>query len=98
MTDTPEEDSYIDLPHWMPLRDLPRAWLAGIHGRHHMPAVGTVTYRKRWCSTKVRAQFRAIDEAQWQPFTTDWTTMLEIITAGTLGEARTLISLCLPAR
>ncbi|WP_329553660.1 hypothetical protein [Streptomyces sp. NBC_00696] len=97
MTDEPEEDSYIDVPVWMPVSALKRPWLAAVSGQHHIPSFGTVTYRKRWCSTTIRAQFRAVDAAHWQSFATDWTTMVEIITAGTLGEARTLISLCLPA-
>lgn len=88
----PEEDSYIDMPVWA-LR-CPR--LAAIHGRHHIPTIGTLLHRKRWYSAKVRVRFLAVGETQWRTCTTDWDTLQEIISADTLSEARVLISWCLP--
>jgi hypothetical protein len=86
-----EEDSYIDLPVWA--TRYPR-WGA-VHGRHHLPTIGTLVHRKRWYSAKVRVRFLATGQKNRQTFTTDPQTLMEIITAGTLAEARTLISLCL---
>ncbi|MFD5069010.1 hypothetical protein ACFWNC_13925 [Streptomyces sp. NPDC058369] len=86
------EDSYIDCPAWGMRR--PR-W-AAIHGRHHIPTYGTVVYRKRWYSAKVHMRFQAVGEDWWHHGVTDWPTLREIITAGTLGEARTLVAWCLP--
>ncbi|MCT6781988.1 hypothetical protein LXH09_35755 [Streptomyces sp. CS7] len=86
------EDSYLDLPAWE-LR-CPR-WSA-IHGRHHIPGFGTVLHRKKWYSPTVHIRFRAVGEERWQHGVTDWATLMEIITAGTLAEARTLVAWCLP--
>ncbi|MGK5497910.1 hypothetical protein [Streptomyces sp. URMC 125] len=87
----PEEDSYLDLPG--------RAWFgmrfAAVHGRHHIPTLGTLIHRKRWYSAKVRVWFLAAGHPRRRTFTTDWNTLVEIITAPTLAEARTLISWCL---
>ncbi|GCB52069.1 hypothetical protein [Streptomyces sp. NL15-2K] len=87
----PEEDSYIDLPMWA--SGYPR-W-GTVHGRHHIPAIGTLFHRKPWYSARVRVRFLAAGQTHWQTFTTDPTTLMEIITAGTSAEVRTLISLCL---
>ncbi|MEV7088048.1 hypothetical protein AB0O07_19520 [Streptomyces sp. NPDC093085] len=86
-----EEDSYIVLPVWA--TGYPR-WGA-VHGRHHIPTVGTLSHRKPWYSAKVRVRFRPADRTSARHFTTDPATLLEIITAETLADARTLISLCL---
>ncbi|MET9817226.1 MULTISPECIES: hypothetical protein [unclassified Streptomyces] len=91
MPDTPEEDSYIDLPVWA--TRYPRFGI--VHGRHHIPTVGMLLHRKGWLSAKVRVRFLPIGQTQWRTFTTDRVTLVEIITAGNLAEARTLISLCL---
>ncbi|MGI3204123.1 hypothetical protein ACRJ4W_50235 [Streptomyces sp. GLT-R25] len=91
MTGGSGEDSYIDLPVWA--TGYPR-WGA-VHGRHHIPTIGTLYHRKRWYSTKVRVRFLPADRSRWLAFTTDPRTLGEIITAGTPAEARTLISLCL---
>ncbi|WP_177204429.1 MULTISPECIES: hypothetical protein [unclassified Streptomyces] len=40
-------------------------------------------------------RFRAVGATRWQSGSADWTTIVELITAGTLGEARTLVSWCL---
>jgi hypothetical protein len=89
--DVPDEDSYIDLPD----RAVFGLRWATVHGRHHIPTVGTLLHHKRWHSTKVHVRFLLDGETHWRHFTTDLTTLTEIITAGTLAEARTLISLCL---
>ncbi|MFB7940882.1 hypothetical protein [Streptomyces sp. NPDC056049] len=95
MEDSPEEDSsYIDLPG----RAVHRPRWASISGRHHIPTLGTLVYRKRWYSTRVQVRFRAAGATRWQYGATDWPTMVELITAGTLGEARTLVSWCLSPR
>ncbi|MFD3732225.1 hypothetical protein [Streptomyces sp. NPDC058632] len=86
-----EEDSYIDLPVWAVRH--PRR--VTVHGRHHIPAVGALLHHKRWLSAKVRVRFPPPAQKRWQTFTTDPTTLVEIITAGTPAEARTPISLCL---
>ncbi|MFD5786781.1 hypothetical protein ACFWH1_09105 [Streptomyces sp. NPDC127037] len=91
MAGGPEEDSYIDLPAWA--TGYPR-W-GVVHGRHHIPNVGTLLHRKRWYSAKVRVRFLPTGQTRWLTFTTDPKTLMEIITADTLPEARTLISLCL---
>ncbi|MGA5452700.1 hypothetical protein ACPCVO_39295 [Streptomyces umbrinus] len=91
MTGGPEEDSYIDLPVWA--TRYPR-WGA-VHGRHHIPTIGTLFHRKRWHSAKVHIRFLPADQTRWLTFTTDIRTLGEIITADTAAEARTLISLCL---
>jgi hypothetical protein len=91
MTGGPEEDSYIDLPVWA--NRYPR-W-GTVHGRHHIPTVGTLFHRKPWYSAAVRVRFLATGRTQWQTFTTDIQTLGEIITADTPAEVRTLISLCL---
>ncbi|MEU3095907.1 hypothetical protein ABZ690_14105 [Streptomyces sp. NPDC006967] len=87
----PEDGSYIELPLWA--RRYPRWGI--VHGRHHIPDVGTLFHRKGRLSRKVQVRFRAADQTAWQTFTTDPKTLMEVITAGTLAEARTLISLCL---
>ncbi|MET9818843.1 hypothetical protein [Streptomyces sp. NPDC006355] len=87
----PEDDSYIDLP--SRARRYPR-W-GVVHGRHHIPGVGTPFHRKGWFSAKVRVRYLAAGHTRWQTFTTDPGTLMEIITASTQAEARTLISLCL---
>ncbi|MGI3222639.1 hypothetical protein ACRJ4B_00140 [Streptomyces sp. GTA36] len=89
--DPMEEDSYIDLP----VRALFGVRWAAAHGRHHIPTIGALMHRKRWYSRKVRVRFLPVGEARWRVFTTDWDTLVEIIEAGSLPEARTLISLCL---
>ncbi|UPT43245.1 MULTISPECIES: hypothetical protein [Streptomyces] len=71
-------------------------WSA-IHGRHHIPGLGTVLHRKKWYSAKVHIRFQAMGEDRWQDGTTDLPTLMEIITAGTLAEARTLVAWCLPS-
>jgi hypothetical protein len=43
----------------------------------------------------VRVRFLPVGETRWRVFTIDWDTLVEIIGAGSLPEARTLISLCL---
>ncbi|KOV49788.1 hypothetical protein ADL00_45480 [Streptomyces sp. AS58] len=86
-----EDDSYIDLPAWA--THYPR-WGA-VRGRHVIPSVGTLCHHKRWFSARVRVRFLAVGQTRWQTFTTDPVTLMEIITAGTLAEARTLVSLCL---
>lgn len=91
MAGGPQEDSYIDLPAWA--TGYPR-WGA-VHGRHHIPTVGTLLHRKRWYAAKARVRFLPAGQSRWLTFTTDPKTLMEIITAGTLAEARTLISLCL---
>ncbi|MET9987477.1 hypothetical protein [Streptomyces rochei] len=91
MAGGPEDDSYIDLPLWA--KRYPRWGI--VHGRHHIPGVGTLFHRKGWFSRKVRVRFLALGQTRWQTFTTDSGTLMEIITVSTLAEARTLISLCL---
>lgn len=91
MTGGPEEDSYIELPLWA--NSYPRWGI--VNGRHHIPTVGTLLHRKGWLSAKVRVRFLATGQTRCQTFTTDPNTLMEIITARTLAEARTLISLCL---
>ncbi|MDK1342045.1 hypothetical protein QNO09_01665 [Streptomyces sp. 378] len=91
MSDGPEDDSYIDLPVWA--TRYPRWGI--VHGRHHIPTVGTLYHYKRRFSAKVRVRFQATGQTRWQTFTIDPNTLMEIIGAGTLAEARTLISLCL---
>jgi hypothetical protein len=90
--DSPEEDSYI----YMPVRAVFRMRFAPVHGRHHIPTLGTLFHRKRWYSAKARVWFLPSGQEQCQTFTTDWITLFEIINAKTLAEARALISLCLP--
>ncbi|WP_282696149.1 hypothetical protein [Streptomyces sp. CC208A] len=92
MEDRPDDDSsYIDLPGRASRR--PR-W-AAVSGRHHVPTLGTLVYRKRWYAKRVRVRFRTVGATRWQSGSADWTTIVELITAGTLGEARTLVSWCL---
>ncbi|KUL34049.1 hypothetical protein [Streptomyces regalis] len=91
MPEGQEEDSYIDLPIWA--TRYPRWGI--VHGRHHIPTVGTLMHRKGWLSARVHVRFLPAGQTRWQTFITDWITMAEIITAPTLAEARTLISLCL---
>ncbi|MEU0651405.1 hypothetical protein ABZ485_04010 [Streptomyces albogriseolus] len=91
MAGGPEDDSYIELP--LRARRYPRWGI--VHGRHHIPGVGTLFHRKGWFSRKVRVRFQTAGRTRWQTFTTDPAALMEIITAGTLAEARTLISLCL---
>nr|WP_024126413.1 MULTISPECIES: hypothetical protein [unclassified Streptomyces]AHE39032.1 hypothetical protein pFRL3_255 [Streptomyces sp. FR1]AHE39555.1 hypothetical protein pFRL4_322c [Streptomyces sp. F2]AHE40272.1 hypothetical protein pFRL6_185 [Streptomyces sp. F12] len=86
-----EDDSYIDLPVWA--THYPR-W-GTVHGRHHIPTVGTLIHHKRWYSATVRCRYQAADQDSWHTFATDPETLVAIITATTLAEARTLISLCL---
>ncbi|MFE6334185.1 hypothetical protein ACFVOK_13315 [Streptomyces sp. NPDC057798] len=85
----PEDDSYIDLPKWA--THYPR-W-GSVHGKHHIPSIGTLYHRKRWFSARVRVRFLPAGGTDRLAFTTDVVTMAEIITAGTVAEARTLISL-----
>jgi hypothetical protein len=92
VSDMPEDESYIDVP-VHPVFGL--RW-ASICGRHNIPTVGTLVHRKRWYSAKVRGRFLPAGQTDWIVFTTDWTTMKEIISAATLAEARTLVSFCLP--
>ncbi|WP_326718876.1 hypothetical protein OHT59_04655 [Streptomyces sp. NBC_00243] len=95
MPDTPddpmEEDSYIDLP----VRAVFGMRWAAVHGRHRIPTIGTLVHRKRWYSRRVCVRYLPVGEARSRVFTTDWETLVEIIEAGSLPEARTLISLCL---
>ncbi|MEU0002303.1 hypothetical protein ABZ069_35930 [Streptomyces microflavus] len=91
MAERQEDDSYIDLPPWAV--HYPRR--GAVHGRHHIPTIGTLFHRKRWWSAKVRVRFQATGQSTSRTFTTDFQTMREIIAARTLAEARTLISLCL---
>ncbi|MET9988357.1 hypothetical protein PS783_30750 [Streptomyces enissocaesilis] len=86
-----DEDSYIVLP--TRAQSYPR-WGA-VHGRHHIPTVGTVQHSKRWYAATVRCRFQATGQQEWRTFTTTSQTLIEIISAPTLAEARTLISLCL---
>ncbi|WP_192583565.1 hypothetical protein [Streptomyces albicerus] len=51
-------------------------------------------HRKPWYSAKVRVRFLPTGQARWLTITTDPRTLMEIIAAGSLAEARTLISLC----
>lgn len=89
--DPMEEDSYIDLP----VRAVFGLRRAAVHGRHYIPTIGALVYRKRWYSRNVRVRCLPVGEARWRVFTIDWDTLVEIIEAGSLPEARTLISLCL---
>jgi hypothetical protein len=91
VTGGPEDDSYIDLPVWA--TRYPRWGM--VHGRHHIPTVGTLLHHKPWYSARVRVRFLPADRTPSRTFTTDPATLMEIVTAGTLAEARTLISLCL---
>ncbi|MET9835673.1 hypothetical protein ABZ508_14135 [Streptomyces lavendulocolor] len=91
MPDTPEEDSYLDLPIWA--TRYPRFGI--VHGRHHIPTIGTLLHHKGWFSTSVSVRFLPTGQTQWLTFTTDRVTLMEIITAHSAAEARTLISLCL---
>ncbi|MFI0942740.1 hypothetical protein [Streptomyces sp. NPDC021020] len=85
------EDSWIHVP--APGMGRPR-W-AAVRGRHHIPTIGTIVYRKRWYSRRVRLRFLPADSAEWLRGQTDWLTMREVIFARTLGEARTLVALIL---
>ncbi|WP_282703094.1 hypothetical protein [Streptomyces sp. CC219B] len=92
MAEAPDgEDLYIDLP--VGATGYPR-W-GTVHGRHHIPTVGTLLHDKRWYSARVRVRFLPVDGTRSRSFTIDARTLEEIITAPTLAEARTLISLCL---
>ncbi|MEV7036580.1 hypothetical protein AB0N99_40940 [Streptomyces sp. NPDC093272] len=91
MSGGPEEDSYLDLPIWA--NRYPR-W-GTVHGRHHVPMVGTLFHRKAWYSARVRVRFLGTGQTQPRTFITDIQTLEEIISAGSLAMARTLISLCL---
>lgn len=66
---------------------------AAIHGRHHVPTIGTLVHRKRWYSGRVRVRFLPEGGTDWLPGQTDWATLGQLITAGTLAEARTLVAL-----
>lgn len=91
MAEKDDEDSYLDLPVWA--NRYPR-W-GTVHGRHHIPSLGTLYHRKPWYSGKVRVRYLPAGQTQWLTFTTDARTLGEIITSANLAEARTLLSLCL---
>ncbi|MBM7087227.1 hypothetical protein JTP67_01300 [Streptomyces sp. S12] len=66
-----------------------------MHGRHHIPGIGTLFHHQGWFYRRVQVRFLSTGQTRWLTFTTDPTALIEIITAGRLAEARTLMSLCL---